>query len=390
MSTIDIPSFELNNRNVPADIHYMFIDTETTGVPENNYSDWSQCRLIQLGMLVKNRLFETVYEICLTVKYDGTNASTLAAYNIHGISENDRMNATEGYTVCDEFINVAQRCDVLVSHGNAFDFGVIFRECLLYGFDISCLVGKVVCNTKQSEHYRGFRENLSQTVLRLNPNWSVSSGEFNNDSTHNYAHNHNALYDAHLCAELWRHSHHPSMNRPMQDLIEYLNFRRYADGLQDIRIAIENYHIANANQAEPINESINEPINESINEPINESINEPINESINEPINESINEPINESINVPTWDEEEESDSEVPVWDDTADISDSELSDITWYEEALEEEEDWYDYTEEDPAELEYAYGDAPISNDHTSTEDYLRSFVRSNLTHHAPEDGDE
>ena len=330
-----VHDFELNNRDIPADIHFMFVDTETTGVPENGYSDWSHCRLVQLGIVVKNRLFETVYESCLTVKYDGTNASTPEAYNVHGISENDRMNATPGYVVCEEFINVAQRCDVLISHGNAFDFGVIFRECLLYGFDISSLIGKTVANTKQSEHYRGFSENLSQTVLRLNPNWSLSTNNVDTETNHA----HNALYDAHLCAELWRHSHHPSLNKPMQDLIEFLNYRRYSEGLHDIRVAIENYALSTNNDNEQMN-----PI-----------------------------------------DEPEED------YDDMAEPEEEETDDVSWREEYYSEEDIVDEFFEEDMGYSEYAYEDEPVSDDNTTTEDYLRSMCSSglNLSYHAPEDSD-
>ena len=165
MYNASVSNNENENRNIPADIYYLIIDTETTGVPENGYQDWSNCRLIQLGMVVKNRLFETVYESCLNVQLDGTNGTTEAAFNIHGISDISRINATPSRSVCEEFLSVAERCEVLISHGNAFDFGCIFRECLLNNLDISCLVGKTVVNTKQSEHYRGFSENLSQTVL---------------------------------------------------------------------------------------------------------------------------------------------------------------------------------------------------------------------------------
>lgn len=216
-------------------IHYLFIDTETTGVPTNCYRNWDQCRLIQLGMIVKNHLFETVYENCLTVRYDGTNGTSDDALNVHGITDQSRLNATHGHAVCEEFINVALRCDVLVSHGTAFDFGVIFRECLLHRIDISCLMGKILGNTKSSEHYRGFRENLSQTIQRINPDWiCMSEVLLNNDNRA-----HNALYDAHLCAELYRNSHHPSMNRPIQDLIVFLNERKYYNGIDTIRNVME-------------------------------------------------------------------------------------------------------------------------------------------------------
>lgn len=338
MYTSAIANDENVNRNIPADIYYMVIDTETTGVPNNNYQDWSNCRLIQLGMVVKNRLFETVYESCLTVKLDGTNGTTTDAFNIHGISDVERINATPSRSVCEEFISVAERCEVLISHGNAFDFGVIFRECLINNLDISCLVGKVVVNTKQSEHYRGFSENLSQTVERISPNWTVQSNYLNNN-----AHTHNALYDAHLCAELYRFSHHPSMHRPMQDLIEYLNFRRYYEDINDIRARI------NVMQSNIIVQPEN------------------------------------------TYDDEEpllvEPDDDGDVIFDGCysddDNGEEEYSDINWLETSFEEEEDqWIPFEEEDIYDSEYAYENESYNDDQTTTEDYIRS-----LCHHAPED---
>ena len=228
--TITMSAYTENNYydNNTTNTYYLFVDTETTGVPTNHYSDWSQCRLIQLGMVVKDQRQETVYENCLVVRFDGTNHSTQESYSIHGISDDSRIDATPGRLVCEEFIRTALRCDVLVSHGNAFDFGVIFRECLLYNLDISCLIGKTVIDTKQSEHYRGYNENLRQTVLRINPEWVCDS-----DFCANRAHN--ALYDAYLCAELFYHSHAPRMYDSVEHLINYLNNNRYYDGLDDIR-----------------------------------------------------------------------------------------------------------------------------------------------------------
>lgn len=347
---------ENENRNVPADIYYLIIDTETTGVPENGYQDWSNCRLIQLGMVVKNGLFETVYESCLSVQLDGTNGTTEAALNIHGISDVSRINGTPSQVVCEEFISVAERCEVLISHGNAFDFGCIFRECLLNNLDISCLVGKTVVNTKQSEHYRGFNENLSQTVERINPNWSLQSSFLNNNS-----HAHNALYDAHLCAELYRLSHHPAMNRPMQDLIEYLNFRRYYDGLNDLRAQIENMRATYNEQRDDDEFTISDRLRDHIDAQHEEAYGR--------------------------LDEEPEEDLDEPIWTD----DEEEDSDFSWIEEEFEEEEDqWVAFEEEDMGDSEYAYENESYDDDQTTTEDYIRSMYMQDegtLNYHTPED---
>ena len=234
------------------DMYYLFVDTETTGVPNNRYSDWSQCRLIQLGLLVKNRNLEVMHEECITLAYDGTNSSSPESTAIHGITDEERLNATPGIDACKQFLRLGMKCDVLVSHGNAFDFGVIFRECLLYNLDISCLIGKTVVNTKQSEHYRGFRENLQQTVQRINPEWT-----YNTDDNTNHAHN--ALYDAHLCAELFRHSHHPKLYQSVQSLIEYLNFCKYSADIDELRAKVEEatyYDQRYSNEEEIISDSL--------------------------------------------------------------------------------------------------------------------------------------
>lgn len=362
MYTSFVSNNENENRDIPADVHYLIIDTETTGVPEDGYRDWSNCRLIQLGMVVKDRLFETVYESCSTVQLDGTNGTTNEAFNIHGISDDSRINATPGRLVCEEFLSIAERCDVLISHGNAFDFGVVFRECLLNRLDVSCLVGKTVVNTKQSEHYRGFNENLSQTVERINPNWCIQSDYHNDDLCE-----HNALYDAHLCAELYRHSHHPAMNRPMQDLIEYLNFRRYYDGLNDIRVQIENMRTNNNDQ----------PSNNAFH----------------------ASERLTAHINAQREDEDDNSDSYCDcIWEGDIAWSDNdeEESDVdsgfSWNEDSYgeEEEDQWVDFEEEDPCESEYAYENESYDDDQTTTEDYIRSMYMGNgrqFDYHAPED---
>ena len=322
------------DRETPLNLHYLFIDTETTGVPYNNYSDWSQCRLIQLGMLVKNNHQETVYENCLTVQFDGTNGTTEEAYNVHGIPDNDRVNSTPSRVVCEEFINVALQCDLLISHGNAFDFGVIFRECLLHNIDISCLIGKIVVNTKQSEHYRGFHENLSQTVQRINPNWVYCS---------NYGENraHNALYDAHLCSELYFHSHFPGMNRPMQDLIEYLNASHYYNGIEDIRSQLR------------ILEERNNMSHEEYTQQMDEIIND--------------------------YPESEEE-------DDMFTDEEEDTSDFTWEECVFEEEEERYS---ENPEDIDYAYQDEQITSNDITIEDFIMRSALQDRTvrHHEPED---
>lgn len=326
------------DRNTPLNMHYLFVDTETTGVPYNNYSDWSSCRLIQLGMLVKNIDQVTVYENCLTVMFDGTNASTPESYEVHGISDNERVNAVPSRLVCEEFINVAMQCDLLISHGNAFDFGVIFRECLLHNIDISCLIGKTVVNTKQSEHYRGRYENLSQTVQRINPNW-----EYNSNYGENRAHN--ALYDAHLCSELYFHSHFPGMNRPLYDLIEYLNNSHYYNGLDDIR-----------SQINILNEQYEDDQEEMDQEEYEQQLNAIIDYSEDLPF------------------EEEDYDTE------------EDFSDFTWQEEDFEEEEEYYS---EVPEDMEYAYRSEASNSDNTTTEDFIvqTMFPSRTLTHHNPED---
>ena len=207
-------------------IHYLFVDTETTGVPKNQYSDWSECRLIQLGTVVKNIHFGTIDERLYLVGYDGTNGTTQESYAIHGISDDERKEhgCSAGY-VCDSFINLARKCDIIVMHGTAFDLGVILRECIMNHIDFSCLIGKWIVDTKLSEHYTGYGQNLSATVNRLNPNWQPDT-HVDSDM-----HTHNALYDAHLCAELYRHSHFPGMVKPIEDVIGYLNICGYANEL---------------------------------------------------------------------------------------------------------------------------------------------------------------
>ncbi len=332
-------SNEQIDRDTPLNLHYLFIDTETTGVPYNNYSDWSQCRLIQLGMLVKNNRQEMLYENCLTVQFDGTNGTTEESYSVHRISDNDRVNSTPSRLVCEEFINVALQCDILISHGNAFDFGVIFRECLLHNIDISCLIGKIVVNTKQSEHYRGYHENLSQTVQRINPNWVYSS---------NYGENraHNALYDAHLCSELYFHSHFPGMNRPIQDLIEYLNACRYYNGLDGIRSQLLTLREQNNISHEEYMQQMDGILNDY---------------------------PENEEEDIIFSDEED-------------------ASDFTWEEHAFEEEdleEDLEEECYEDPEDIDYAYQDEQTTSDDMTIEDFIMrsAFQDRNITHHEPED---
>ena len=322
-------------------LYYLFVDTETTGVPKRQYSDWSECRLIQIGMVVKDKNFVTVGEELFMIEYDGTNGTTFQAYNVHGISDKERTElGVPGKYACECFISIAKKCDIIVMHGAVFDLGVILRECMLNDVDFSCLIGKCLIDTKMSERYIGYHENLVTTVQRLNPDWKPDTMVLMN----NYPHD--ALYDAHLCAELFKHSHSPYMIRPLEDTVGYLNSRGYTEGIDELSTLICNIR------------QMHETNHESID------------------INE-------EACDVPEMSflsqQSEEIDPEMPCEEDAEACANEVTTNSTseWDEYAEEESQDtydseWFAYEESTQASPNMHDNECDAHNEFMTTEDYI------------------
>lgn len=175
---------------------YVVFDTETTGLPQLNWTDWSECHMIQIGWLVVDEHFQVISSKSRLIRNGGLYNSTPDALAIHHITDEFREeNGAPFAAVMNEFLNDCKECKRIVCHGATFDVELLIHECRIYDIDISELNGVVVYDTKYSKHYVNKGMNLSTTIKTISPTFTVS---LKDKSAHD------ALYDAYLCLELFR------------------------------------------------------------------------------------------------------------------------------------------------------------------------------------------
>ena len=104
----------------------MFLDTETTGLPERNASPnevdkFNNARLIELGYIINK--VETVN----LVKPDNFNITNTF---IHGISNDMAMNEGKMIKeVLEQLYNDLMKVDTIICHNISFDMNIILSEC---------------------------------------------------------------------------------------------------------------------------------------------------------------------------------------------------------------------------------------------------------------------
>lgn len=177
---------------------YIIFDTETTGVPKNNWKDWRECHLIQIGWIIVNKQFNIISSKSFIVKNGGKFNSTKESLDVHHIT--DQFREENGVTfneAIQHFISDCQKCDGIVCHGALFDVGLLVKDSNIYGVNLSGLSNINVFDTKLSEHYIGGQMNLSNAVKSISSNFTVNIGEIKE---------HDALYDSYLCLELFKKS----------------------------------------------------------------------------------------------------------------------------------------------------------------------------------------
>lgn len=175
----------------------LIFDTETTGVPKDNYNDWSQCYLIQIGWLLiaKNKI---VKQQIYTIKSE--HKSTPESLSIHNISDEYReQNGIEFTIAYNEFISDAKKCTHIICHGANFDIGLLYHECIRHNISLDDLHNIQLYDTKYSPIYTQNKTNLFATIDLINANIKDTLSSLN-------LFPHNALYDSYLCYELYKHT----------------------------------------------------------------------------------------------------------------------------------------------------------------------------------------
>ena len=177
---------------------YIVFDTETTGVPKNNWSDWSECHLIQSAWLVVDIHFNIISTKSFIVKNDNRFNSSEGALKVHHITDEFReKNGITFYEAISHFLNDCKKSNGIICHGALFDIGLLVKESIIYNVDISELSNITVFDTKLSDKYVGMSLNLSDTIKKISPNFVVNVDGIKE---------HDALYDSYLCLRLFMES----------------------------------------------------------------------------------------------------------------------------------------------------------------------------------------
>lgn len=191
---------------------YLIFDTETTGLPRDNWYNWDNCRLIQLGWLVCDENYTIIKKQSYYIN-DMSYKSSVSAFNVHHISDEFRIiNGFETKFVIKQFLCDLNNCDYLVCHSGFFDIGVILNECLIHGINVSYMNYKIVLDTKKSEYY-DYKHNLFNTVKN---NFEIENEIIGNP--------HDALFDAYLCRILMIHSNKEKMSMPIDYYYKFYGF----------------------------------------------------------------------------------------------------------------------------------------------------------------------
>jgi DNA polymerase III epsilon subunit-like protein len=123
--------------NVPAPRYYMFLDTETTGIPiQKSYdkyfephmiSFYNSARMIELGYLITDDVGNIIKEQSFLIK---PNGFLIKNSNIHGITTEKAAN--EGVDVrhaLDTLFADLQTVEQLICHNTNFDKHILLSEC---------------------------------------------------------------------------------------------------------------------------------------------------------------------------------------------------------------------------------------------------------------------
>jgi len=130
----------------------LFLDIETTGLPVDYFglimdtSNWP--RVLQMGMVIKNRHGGTMYEKEFLIKPDGWK---VAATEIHGITQEEADRHGVGILVAlAELSKWAHVCDVIICHNVDFDLPVVQAEYYRYSLPHPYNGKRIQCTQKQT------------------------------------------------------------------------------------------------------------------------------------------------------------------------------------------------------------------------------------------------
>lgn len=141
-----------------ADKHYIFVDTETTGLPKDwnapltNLANWP--RIVQIAWLIYNKSGECLKTVNCLIKPNNFIIPANATA-IHGITtERATLEGSDLLAVLYEFNSDLQHCDCIVGHNISFDVDIIAAEFLRLGINIDKLLKiQQHCTMKTSKDF---------------------------------------------------------------------------------------------------------------------------------------------------------------------------------------------------------------------------------------------
>ena len=140
------------------DIRYLFLDTETTGLPHKvtldltGRTEWP--RLVQLSWIITNGVGSILSKSDYIIRPDGFQIPA-SSEAIHGISTSRAIQEGRSLAeVLEKFYHDYSSSDVIIGHNVDFDIGVLDSEYKHLGRDSIVLDNKeTVCTMKLSKEY---------------------------------------------------------------------------------------------------------------------------------------------------------------------------------------------------------------------------------------------
>jgi DNA polymerase III epsilon subunit-like protein len=206
--TIQSPTSKLNSPKlriqIPESKRYMFLDTETTGIPQqrsyNKYYEpyyvtfYNGARMVELGYVICDDVGNIFKEQSLLIK---PNGFTIKNSNIHGITTEKATN--EGVDIGQALETLyadLQTVDRLICHNTEFDLHILLSECYREYQDEHELIQKLRKIPKQCTMEMG--KNLFK--LEKPPKLvSLYKAIFDKEPVQE----HRALSDVHLCYDCY-------------------------------------------------------------------------------------------------------------------------------------------------------------------------------------------
>ena len=182
-----------------SDRYYLFIDTETTGLPRNRYAPYTDTtnwpRLVQIAWIYCDQDGKTLSSEEHIIKPEGF-VIPFDAQNLHGIS--NEMAHSEGKDldfVLKRFSDAINASTHLVAHNLDFDFNVVGAEFVRKGINNRLTYLNRFCTMQGATEYchipGGVYEFKWPSLFELY--YTLFNTTFQEK--------HNALYDVKICAE---------------------------------------------------------------------------------------------------------------------------------------------------------------------------------------------